>query len=89
MRVMCKPGSVGDLGGQPPRSTRPANPREPLDPANPLERLTEPERRLIHQLFWDGRCADDLAREWGVSRQAVSKRKQKILLKLRRQVGMP
>ncbi len=23
MRVMCKPGSVGDLGGQPPRSTRP------------------------------------------------------------------
>ena len=32
MRVMCTPGSVGDLGGQPPRSTRPplpalANPR--------------------------------------------------------------
>ena len=23
VRVMCKPGSVGDLGGQPPRSTRP------------------------------------------------------------------
>ena len=23
MRVMCTPGSVGDLGGQPPRSTRP------------------------------------------------------------------
>src|SRR5208337_1001119 len=23
---MCKPGSVGDLGGQPPRSTRPAKP---------------------------------------------------------------
>ena len=26
MRVMCKPGSVGDLGGQPPRSTRPEAP---------------------------------------------------------------
>ena len=26
MRVMCKPGSVGDLGGQPPRSTRPGIP---------------------------------------------------------------
>ena len=31
----------------------------------------------------------DLTREWGVSRQAVSKRKQKILQELRRQVGMP
>ena len=40
-------------------------------------------------LFWDGRCEDDLAREWGVSRQAVSKRKQKILLELQQQVGMP
>ena len=26
VRVMCKPGSVGDLGGQPPRSTRPGIP---------------------------------------------------------------
>ena len=26
VRVMCKPGSVGDLGGQPPRSTRPITP---------------------------------------------------------------
>src|SRR5208337_4296503 len=26
VRVMCKPGSVGDLGGQPPRSTRPDAP---------------------------------------------------------------
>ena len=25
--MMCKPGSVGDLGGQPPRSTRPAKPQ--------------------------------------------------------------
>ena len=35
MRVMCKPGSVGDLGGQPPRSTRPAKP--PVTPrSHPL-----------------------------------------------------
>jgi len=27
VRVMCKPGSVGDLGGQPPRSTRPKESR--------------------------------------------------------------
>ena len=51
--------------------------------------LAELDRGLIRQLFWDGRRADDLAREWGVSRQAVSKRQQKILLELRRQVGMP
>src|SRR5271157_475811 len=39
VRVMCKPGSVGDLGGQPPRSTRPAKPRTPRSPAAvvPLE----------------------------------------------------
>ena len=30
MRVMCKPGSVGDLGGQPPRSTRPKAPQGPF-----------------------------------------------------------
>ena len=29
VRVMCTPGSVGDLGGQPPRSTRPLAPRLP------------------------------------------------------------
>ena len=34
MRVMCKPGSVGDLGGQPPRSTRPEDP-DPEDPRTP------------------------------------------------------
>ncbi len=54
-----------------------------------LGSLAELDRGLIRQLFWDGRREDDLAREWGVSRQAVSKRKQKILLELRRQVGMP
>ena len=31
----------------------------------------------------------DLTREWVVSRQAVTKRKQKILLELRWQVGIP
>ena len=31
MRVMCKPGSVGDLGGQPPRSTRPGLRQEFLE----------------------------------------------------------
>jgi hypothetical protein len=35
------------------------------------------------------RSEDDLAWEWGVSQQAVSKRKLKILGALQRQVRMP
>jgi DNA-directed RNA polymerase specialized sigma24 family protein len=54
-----------------------------------LGSLDAVDRDLIRQLFWDDRCESDLAREWGVSRQAVSKRKQKILRELRRQMGMP
>jgi biotin operon repressor len=38
--------------------------------------------RLIRQLFWDGRSEDDLARELGLTRQAVNKRKQKLLRRL-------
>ena len=30
-----------------------------------LGSLAELDRGLIRQLFWDGRCEDDLAREWG------------------------
>ena len=74
---------------------RPA-PEQPGPDANTLARLeaalgslAELDRGLIRQLFWVGRCEDDLAREWGVSQQAVSKRKQIILQELRRQVGMP
>jgi DNA-directed RNA polymerase specialized sigma24 family protein len=47
-----------------------------------LRTLDEGELRLIRQLFWVGRSEDDLARELGVSRQAVNKRKQKLLRRL-------
>jgi hypothetical protein len=36
VRVMCKPGSVGGRGGQPPRSIRPKSPRVILLPAGNL-----------------------------------------------------
>ena len=36
VRVMCKPGSVGGLGGRPPRSTQPNNPSTPI--IRPLHR---------------------------------------------------
>ncbi len=52
-----------------------------------LEQLTELDRRLTRQLFWEGRGEDNHARERGVSQLDVSKRKQKILQGLRRQMG--
>jgi hypothetical protein len=47
-----------------------------------LRTLDEGELRMIRQLFWNGRSEDDLARELGVSRQAVNKRKQQLLRRL-------
>jgi RNA polymerase sigma factor (sigma-70 family) len=51
--------------------------------ADILQTLDEGERRLISQLFWDGRPEDQVAFDLGVSRQAVNKRKQKLLRRLR------
>lgn len=48
-----------------------------------LERLTEPERRLIHQLFWDGHSISELARVLGVSQERLRTRKSRALHKLR------
>jgi RNA polymerase sigma factor (sigma-70 family) len=48
-----------------------------------LEQLTEPERRLIHQLFWDGQSVGELARVSGVSQELLRKRKSRALHKLR------
>ena len=53
MRVMCKPGSVGDLGGQPPRSTRPKADRPQGGPkADPTPRRTlHFSHHVEHHLF--------------------------------------
>jgi RNA polymerase sigma factor (sigma-70 family) len=45
--------------------------------------LAESDRRLIESLFWDGRTETEVAGRLGISQQAVSKRKRKILNKLR------
>jgi DNA-directed RNA polymerase specialized sigma24 family protein len=47
-----------------------------------LRTLDEGELRLIRQIFWDGRSEDELAGQLGVTRQAVNKRKQKLLRRL-------
>jgi DNA-directed RNA polymerase specialized sigma subunit len=68
---------------------RPAAHSDRPDPES-LERLVarlgdlpEAEQWLLRRLFWDGRTEDELASELGVSRQAVNKRKRKLLRQLR------
>jgi DNA-directed RNA polymerase specialized sigma24 family protein len=48
-----------------------------------LDRLSEPERRLVRQLFWYGSSPDELAGVMGVSREVLMKRKVRVLRKLR------
>lgn len=48
-----------------------------------LGALSEPNHRLIMQIFWEGKTEVKIAEILGVSHQAVSKRKRAILEKLR------
>jgi RNA polymerase sigma factor (sigma-70 family) len=50
---------------------------------NALERLTEPERRLLQRLFWEGLSVGELAAHLGVSQELIRKRKSRALHKLR------
>jgi RNA polymerase sigma factor (sigma-70 family) len=52
-----------------------------------LETIDEGERRLIRQLFWDGSTEDQLALDLGITRQGVNKRKQRLLQRLRSDLG--
>ena len=52
-----------------------------------LTDLPESDRRLIHWLFYDGRSETDVASGLGISQQAVSKRKLKILRSLRNRLS--
>jgi RNA polymerase sigma factor (sigma-70 family) len=45
--------------------------------------LPEDDRRLIECLFWGGQTERDIAGRLGITQQAVSKRKRRILLRLR------
>jgi RNA polymerase sigma factor (sigma-70 family) len=48
-----------------------------------LKRL---DRQLIERLFWEGCSEAEIASESGISQQAANRRKQRILLKLRRAI---
>jgi DNA-directed RNA polymerase specialized sigma subunit len=45
------------------------------------------DSRILRGLFWEGCREADLAREMGISQQAISKRKKRILTDLRPQFG--
>jgi len=50
--------------------------------------LSRSLREKTWEWVWLHVPGGDLAREWGVSRQAINRRKQKILHELRRRLGM-
>jgi RNA polymerase sigma factor (sigma-70 family) len=49
-----------------------------------LSRLVDDDRQLLERIYWDGYTEAEIAGLLGISQQAVSKRKQRILLGLRR-----
>ncbi len=55
--------------------------------AGSMTALAEDDRRLLECLYWEGRTERDIAGRLGITQQAVSKRKRKILTKLRRVLG--
>jgi RNA polymerase sigma factor (sigma-70 family) len=46
--------------------------------------LATADRRLLEWLYWDGKSEEAIANVLGITKQAINKRKWKILLKLRR-----
>jgi RNA polymerase sigma factor (sigma-70 family) len=46
--------------------------------------LATADRRLLEWLYWDGNSEEAVANRLGITKQAINKRKWKILLKLRR-----
>ncbi len=49
-----------------------------------LGRLKDSDRRLIERLFWEGCSEAEIATDSGISQQATSKRKLRVLRQLRR-----
>ncbi len=49
--------------------------------------LTPPEQDLIHAIFYDEATEDEVGKMLGISQQAVSKRKERIIEKLRRLIN--
>ncbi|MGC9260024.1 MAG: sigma factor-like helix-turn-helix DNA-binding protein [Phycisphaerae bacterium] len=53
-----------------------------LQLAGAVAQLAEPDRRLIKLLYWQHRTESEVAADFGVSQQAISKRKRRIIAQL-------
>lgn len=53
-----------------------------------LSLLTEEERNLLNELFYDGISERDIAKKYGISQVAVHKRKHRIFAKLKKFLGI-
>jgi RNA polymerase sigma factor (sigma-70 family) len=53
-----------------------------------MKRLVDDDRRLLERLYWEGSTEAEIAGLLGISQQAVSKRKLRILSELRRRLGI-
>lgn len=65
----------------------PSRQEDRLDISMALACLPQRDRALLYALFWEGRSETDLARERGISVQAVSQHKRRVLRKLRKILG--
>jgi RNA polymerase sigma factor (sigma-70 family) len=85
--LRCRPGLDGQEGLCPSGEEQLAADDDSERLRNTMGRLVEDDRRLIQRLFWDGWTESQVAGSMGISQQAVSKRKHKILHELRRRFG--
>jgi RNA polymerase sigma factor (sigma-70 family) len=86
--VHCGPDAAVVAGEVEARTDR-THTTDPIDGIlrSALDRLTEPDQRLIQHLFWDGCTETELAAELGIAQSTVNKQKQAILLHLRRSIA--
>ena len=85
--LRCRPGLEGHEGLSPSGDEQLAADDDSERLRTTMGRLIEDDRQLIHRLFWDGWTESQVAGSLGISQQAVSKRKHKILVELRRRFG--
>lgn len=53
-----------------------------------MQQLTEGQRDLIWDIYGSGRSLEDIAAEEGITRQAVYNRREKLLKRLRKLMGV-
>lgn len=79
-RCVCEPGSDGDTCDV----CAAPDVADHCDLEETVASLTSPQRWLVQEIFWRERTESAVASDLGLSQRAVSKRKQAVLIALRR-----